>query len=807
MEEDKRARLVVLALAVLIGAGLTSIPVLGTSATPNGIVTVCPSGPPACDYQTIQKGVDAASAGDTILISSGVYTEQVVLKSGVTLSSSDGPEATTITAVEGPVVTATHVTSAVIQGITISGRGIVSVSVGVQASDADLTLANCVVENLYGADGSEASPDGKDATAIHFTGTGNLIITGSVIQNIGGGNPLEEADADGGSVTGIWVDGTAQVTITATTVRSLKGGDAGYSWGSTYWCDGAGGHVLAIDTSGAHLTVSDSQLTDLVGGGPCEAVACSGSNGGTVSGIRASGGAVVLRDNTFTNFSVWDGGQSSVIYTSQTAGTYLERNVVDFSSAVRETANMQTLRPRSPYCSPPWSSEIAITSDDDDFLYMYDNSIQSLSGIGYGGAVGVRAQGTTDVRLVRNSIFHITGGSAGPKAIGISVRDASTVTIDANTLSEIHGGNAPSQYYYLFAGVEGGSAVGIDLYVFREEPTDSRLAESVPRGATVTNNTIWSLSGGRGTDMDTEGYAGRDGGDAIALRVAGGKIHVWNNVCYQTIAGLGGIGNPVGQPGVAVGLDVMGSTDVSAANNVLMDHDVGILATDPSTLSLMYNNLWQNEADYSGTLPGTRDLRVDPGFVNVGSGDFHLKAGSSLVDAGTNWGAPGIDFEGQPRPMDGDGDGASAVDIGADEYWAGDILAFKSVDRSIAAPGDVLTYQVTLVNPGVGSDFGIVLTDALPAGVTYVTGTLQGTAGSWGAASGVITWAATVLAGDKVALTFSAKVDGALVEPRALVNEALLDDRTGVVRTLHATTLVNATRCYLPFIRLDGTFR
>ena len=40
---------------------------------------------------------------------------------------------------------------------------------------------------------------------------------------------------------------------------------------------------------------------------------------------------------------------------------------------------------------------------------------------------------------------------------------ANAVVIDANALSEIHGGDAPSQFYYLFSGVEGGSALGVDL--------------------------------------------------------------------------------------------------------------------------------------------------------------------------------------------------------------------------------------------------------------------------------------------------------------------------------------------------------
>jgi hypothetical protein len=56
-----------------------------------------------------------------------------------------------------------------------------------------------------------------------------------------------------------------------------------------------------------------------------------------------------------------------------------------------------------------------------------------------------------------------------------------------------------------------------------------------------------------------------------------------------------------------------------------------------------------------------------PKFV---SKTFHLQKGSPIIDAGDN-SAPGIpptDLAGQPRIVDGNGDGVAVVDIGAYEY-------------------------------------------------------------------------------------------------------------------------------------------
>ena len=76
-------------------------------------------------------------------------------------------------------------------------------------------------------------------------------------------------------------------------------------------------------------------------------------------------------------------------------------------------------------------------------------------------------------------------------------------------------------------------------------------------------------------------------------------------------------------------------------------------------------------SDVQGGYPGAGNIDADPLFVNPSAGDYHLGAGSPCIDVGTNAAPdlPARDFEGDPRILDGDGDGTAVVDMGADEAW------------------------------------------------------------------------------------------------------------------------------------------
>jgi pectin methylesterase-like acyl-CoA thioesterase len=84
-------RLFIISGSILLGLTFTLIwllsgpPVLTRAAN----YTVCTAGPPTCDYSTIQAAVDASLSGDTIIVASGIYTENVsIIGTSLTIEGS-----------------------------------------------------------------------------------------------------------------------------------------------------------------------------------------------------------------------------------------------------------------------------------------------------------------------------------------------------------------------------------------------------------------------------------------------------------------------------------------------------------------------------------------------------------------------------------------------------------------------------------------------------------------------------------------------------------------------------------------------
>jgi len=124
---------------------------------------------------------------------------------------------------------------------------------------------------------------------------------------------------------------------------------------------------------------------------------------------------------------------------------------------------------------------------------------------------------------------------------------------------------------------------------------------------------------------------------------------------------------------VGAALRVSGSGTV-IRNNLIVGNTVGLqvdFGTDSQSAVWENNLVFGNGTDYQGitSLTGQAgNLSADPLFHNAAAGDFHLRRLSPAVDAGSSAGAPTNDLENVTRPIDGNGDGTNAVDIGAYEF-------------------------------------------------------------------------------------------------------------------------------------------
>jgi hypothetical protein len=107
--------------------------------------------------------------------------------------------------------------------------------------------------------------------------------------------------------------------------------------------------------------------------------------------------------------------------------------------------------------------------------------------------------------------------------------------------------------------------------------------------------------------------------------------------------------------GADVGIDLAGGVDPGSGGSLTLRPDHSLFGSNALNGGGVLD-------DAGGNLVG-----VDPEFVR-GDKSYHLAAGSPLIDAGTDVGAPPDDIDRDARPLDGDLVAGAVTDIGADEF-------------------------------------------------------------------------------------------------------------------------------------------
>ena len=219
----------------------------------------------------------------------------------------------------------------------------------------------------------------------------------------------------------------------------------------------------------------------------------------------------------------------------------------------------------------------------------------------------------------------------------------------------------------------------------------------------VSNNTATSDGGGiyfvaedTGSAIDAalinniivSNSSGSDGGGIYALASDSGnaQLELLNNtISKNTAAGTGG--------GLRADSDTSGVNTITLKNNIVWGNtapigaDIGATqSTGTTTVSASFSDISVVFFDPGTYTAGPSNINADPLFVNAASGNYHLSSTSVCIDGGTDAGAPPADYEGEIRPVDGDGDTVARTDIGADEYEVAPLL---SVFRTGSGSGTV----------------------------------------------------------------------------------------------------------------------
>ena len=165
----------------------------------------------------------------------------------------------------------------------------------------------------------------------------------------------------------------------------------------------------------------------------------------------------------------------------------------------------------------------------------------------------------------------------------------------------------------------------------------------------------------------------------------------------------------------------------------------------------------------------TGDLtNVDPKLGQwEGSPGYHpLLSDSPAINAGNPAGCMGstglltTDQRGAPR--------VGRCDIGA--YEAG-LTATKQATGTYA-PGESLTYVISLRSDANSDIAGAFVTDVLPDSLSYVPGSFSASTGTGGESGGVITWTGTVPAVGSVTISFRATIRADLPSCSVITNKA-----------------------------------
>lgn len=544
-----------------------------------------------------------------------------------------------------------------------------------------------------------------------------------------------------------------------------------YALTETLRYQASGGEDFAINILGA-----DSTTTILDAGSNFPVLRIDTNTGGASLAARVTVSGLTIRNGS----AMGSGGMGA-----NGGGLFVTTEVGGVSIVASEFFNNQAGQDGG-------AIYVAVTGISEDAIELRDLSIDGNAALGLGGGGG--------------------GGGAHVSAsqfAGVNVFDIDFINNTAANNGgglEIEGSDADDP----FPVVPRVANVAIDDVLFRGNSITG--ADGVGGGADLAaNQTTVTRSGfvdntsalggglhvrdGLGFNITNTGFAGNQAIRAANPDHGGGLAVIASMAGVVTLTNNTFSGNSATDFGGAAYLVVGGSTGLANVyNNIFWDsfQEVGDLYVDddpftdiPATV-MVFNNDFVDFTTKCLLDPGCtanvsqgNNLSVDPMLTDPAlrpDPDPHLAAGSPMIDAGDNTapGIPGLDYEGEARIFDGNGDLVATVDIGMDEALGGGAppqevdLAVTLTDAPdpVVSSGEQLTYTVTVSNVSTVDATSVEMMQTLPAGVTFVSASAGSGTCAAGTGSVTCTWAA--LAGS------ASENATVVVDPAAVTTDMML---------------------------------
>lgn len=569
----KRNSIWPLAMAVIAGAGAVSAATLSVPAA----------------YSTIQAAIDAAVAGDEVVVSPGTYAESIdFLGKAITVRSTDPSDPTTVSATvinpggNGSAASflSAETTTSILQGLKLTGGGGTVYATGpsggeslgggaIYCLNAGPTIADCVIE-------------ANDLSAAASSAGGGIYVAG-------GAPRIERCDLASNAVKNLggalYVGAGGNCTLVNCTVRSNSsagsGGGVAVAAGGTLTWTGDSATGNNAPRSGGALYIRDDASAIV---SDC-AFSHNSSNG--------DGGTIALEDAAASSFTGCD-------FDNTSAG--------NAGGAVAATRSSTTLR------SCTFASSQATNYGGSIFIFDAPNAVLddctiSGSSAWEGGAVWLNSPGSI-------AALTVTGCNA-TWAGGVYLENASP-TISGSTLAQ----NS--------ATASGGAMICTDG------------ASPAFSACTFSQNTAQRDAGGlacwaKSSPSFVNCVIGRNQATTTGggMRCSDGSSPYMMNC---TIAG-----NTAGTTG--------GPMTCSETSRPTIVNTI-IWGNQPTTIYAPYSVPRITYSDVQGGWYDEGNLNGDPLFLNEAGGDFRLMPDSPCLDAGTPFRAPDVDNEGQARPTD-----------------------------------------------------------------------------------------------------------------------------------------------------------